>query len=107
MRADCLRGLCGAVLAAFLCGGVPASLCSQQVGVPESSSANQAPLVKAVRVITAGGELSRVPSGVVTVEVGKPLDLEKVAASLKSLYRTGAYFDIQVVAEPRRRRNAD
>jgi outer membrane protein assembly factor BamA len=100
MRADCVRGLCGAVLAAFLCGGVPASLCSQQVGVPKTPSADQAPLVKAVRVITTGGEALKVASDVVTVEVGKPLDLEKVAASLKSLYRTGAYSDIQVVAEP-------
>jgi len=95
------------VLAAFLCGGVPASLCSRQVAVPKTPAANQAPLVKAVRVITTGGEVAKVASGVVTVEVGKPLDLEKVAASLKSLYRTGAYSDIRVVAEPADGGNAD
>src|SRR5713101_6987318 len=93
MRADCVRRLCGAMLAAFLCGGVPASLCSQQVGAQNVAPANEAPLVKNVRVITAGGEVLKVADGVISVEVGKPLDHEQVAASLKSLYRTGVYAD--------------
>jgi outer membrane protein assembly factor BamA len=88
------------MLAAFLCGGVPASLCSQQVGAQNVASANEAPLVKNVRVITAGGEVLKVADGVISVEVGKPLDHEQVAASLKSLYRTGVYADIRAVAEP-------
>src|SRR5260370_38877945 len=73
MRADCVRGLCGAVLAAFLCGGVPASLCFQQVGVPKTSSANQAPLVKAVRVITTGGEVLRYRAASATARLANRL----------------------------------
>jgi len=88
------------MLAAFLCGGVPASLCSQQVGAQNVASANEAPLVKSVRVITADGKVLQVPDGVITVEIGKALDPEQVAASLKSLYRTGVYSDIRAVAEP-------
>jgi outer membrane protein assembly factor BamA len=88
------------MLAAFLCGGVPASLCSQQVGAQNVASENEAPLVKSVRVITADGKILQVPDGVITVQIGKPLDPEQVAASLKSLYRTGVYSDIRAVAEP-------
>jgi len=88
------------MLAAFLCGGVPASLCSEQVAVASTSSAEPAPLVKDVRVITAGGEVLNVASTVITVELGKPLDPAQVAASLKSLYRTGDYSDIRAVSEP-------
>src|ERR1700722_2915052 len=99
MRADCVRRLCGAMLAAFLLGGVPRSLCSGQVAVANNSSA-EVPLVKAVRVVTVGGEVLKVGDGILSVELDKPLDLEKVAASLKSLYRTGDYSDIQAVAEP-------
>jgi len=87
------------MLAAFLCG-VPASLCSPQVGAQNVASANEAPLVKNVRVISAGGEVLKVAGGVISLEVGKPLDPEQVAASLKSLYRTGDYADIRAVAEP-------
>jgi len=88
------------MLAAFLCGGVPASLCSEQVGAQNVAAANEAPLVKSVRVITADGKVLQVPDGVITVEIGKPLDPEQVAASLKSLYRTGGYSDIRAVTEP-------
>jgi outer membrane protein assembly factor BamA len=88
------------MLAAFLCGGVPASLCSRQTGAQNVASAKQAPLVTSVRVITAGGEVLKVRDGVISVEVGKPLDPQHVAASLKSLYRTGDYSDIRAVAEP-------
>jgi len=56
--------------------------------------------VKSVRVITAGGQVLKVADGVISVEVGKPLDREQVAASLKSLYRTGDFADIRAVAEP-------
>jgi outer membrane protein insertion porin family len=88
------------MLAAFLCGGVPASLCSQQVAAQNVASPNEAPVVKSVRVITTSGQVLKVADGVIAVEVGKPLNHEQVAASLKSLYRTGAYADIRAVAEP-------
>ncbi len=88
------------MLAAFLCGGMPANLCSQQVGAQNVASPNEAPLVKTVRVITTGGQVLKVADGVISVEAGKPLDTGQVAASLKSLYRTGDYADIRAVAEP-------
>jgi outer membrane protein assembly factor BamA len=88
------------MLAAFLCGGVPANLCSQQIAAQNVASAKEAPLVNSVRVITAAGQVLKVADGVISVEVGKPLDREQVAASLKSLYRTGDFADIRAVAEP-------
>jgi outer membrane protein assembly factor BamA len=77
-----------------------ASLCSQQVPPATASPADQAPLVKGVRVVTASGEILKVADNVITVEVSKPLDAESVAASLKSLYRTGNFSEIRAMSEP-------
>jgi outer membrane protein insertion porin family len=93
MRADCVRRLCGAVLVALFCGGAPASLCGQE------SAADEAQLVTGVRVVGGDGQELDTGSSAVAIETGKPLDREKVAASLKALYRTGKYSDIRAVSE--------
>ena len=99
MRADCVRRLCGAVLAAFLCGGVPARLLAQQVHEQDAPAAT-APVLAAVRVVNANGQVLKTPRNVITLEIGKPLDREKVAANLKALYRTGDYSDIRALSYP-------
>ena len=68
--------------------------------VPGSSQINEPtaqPLVTGVRIITEDGRvLSQSPSGI-SVEVGKPLNREQVAASIRSLYATGDYADLRAV----------
>src|SRR6266567_1797662 len=99
MRADCVRRLCGAVLAAFLCGGVPSSVLAQEIGAQNPSPADEAPLVTEVRIVSEDGHVLNASTSAIAVEVGKPLDREKVAASLKALYRTGVYSDIRALSE--------
>jgi outer membrane protein insertion porin family len=99
MRADCVRRLCGAVVAALLCGGAPARLLAQQVQVQDAPAA-AAPPVTALRVVNEQGEVLKTNPNIVNVEIGKPLDPEKVAESLKALYRTGDYSDIRAVSYP-------
>jgi len=99
MRADCVRRLCGAVLAAFLCGGVPSSVLAQEIGAQNPLPAEQAPVVGEVRMVSEDGQVLKASTSAITVEVGKPLDREKVSASLRSLYRTGVYSDIRAISE--------
>lgn len=100
MRANCVRRLCGAVFAAFLCGGAPAKLFAQQTGTQVDSAKSETPLVTNVRVVTTDGQALKAGANVVTVEAGKPLDREKVAASLKLLYRTGDFSDVRAQSQP-------
>src|SRR6266404_8171953 len=99
MRADCVRRLCGAMLAAFLCGGVPSSVLAQKIAAQNPLPADQAPVVGEVRIVSEDGQVLKASTSAITVEVGKPLDREKVSASLKSLYRTGVYCDIRAISE--------
>ena len=94
-----MRRLCGAVLAAFLCGGVPSSVLAQEIGAQNPSPADEAPLVTEVRIVSEDGHVLNASTSAIAVEVGKPLDREKVAASLKALYRTGVYSDIRALSE--------
>jgi len=56
--------------------------------------------VVAVRIVTEDGRvLSESPSGI-AVEIGKPLDREQVARSIRALYGTGDYADLKAVITP-------
>jgi len=56
--------------------------------------------VLAVRVVTEDGRmLSESPAGL-AVEIGKPLDREQVARSLRALYGLGDYADLKAVVTP-------
>jgi outer membrane protein insertion porin family len=87
------------VLAAFLCGGVPASLFSQQTAAQNPAAEENGPAVMAVSVVTADGKALNSGSTAISVETGKPLDRTQIAASLKALYRTGNYANIQAISE--------
>ena len=85
---------------ALLLGAVPAY---SQPPAPQAASTNEAapsPALVAVRIVREDGRvLAGSPQGL-SVEPGKPLDPEKVAASLRALYRTGDYADLRAVVTP-------
>jgi len=59
----------------------------------------EAPVV-AVRIVTQDGQvLSESPTGI-AVQIGKPLDRDEVAKSIRALYGTGDYADLKAVAIP-------
>ena len=56
--------------------------------------------VVAVRIVTEDGHvLSKSPTGI-AVEIGKPLDRDEVAKSIRALYGTGDYADVKAVTTP-------
>lgn len=97
-----MRRLCGAMIAAFLCGGVSGKICGQDTASPNAAAAQAAveKIVAEYRVVTTDGKALLVPGNPITLEIGKPLDGSQVTASLKALYRTGNYSDIRAVSEP-------
>jgi outer membrane protein insertion porin family len=62
------------------------------------SAAQAAENVAAVRIVSEDGRvLSETPTGL-SVAVGKPLDRERVAESIRALYRTGSYADVRAIS---------
>ena len=59
------------------------------------------PVVVAVRIVRESDSqvLAESPAGI-SVDIGKPLDREKVAESLRALYKTGDYADLKAVVTP-------
>ena len=57
-------------------------------------------VVVEVRIVKEDGQLLAAAPGGIAVESGKPLDPEKVAESLRALYRTGDYADLKAVTTP-------
>jgi len=70
-----------------------------QVNVPAvQNAASAAETVVAVRIVTEDGRvLSEAPAGL-SISIGKPLDREQVAESIRTLYRTGDYADLRAIA---------
>src|SRR5580704_5069610 len=110
MKAHCGQGLRLTVAAALLTGGAPWH--AQTLPAPQGSPARQvkitapqdatntAPTVMALRIVTEDGRvLSEAPAGV-SVAVGKPLDRDQVAESIRALYRTGDYADVRAISTP-------
>ncbi len=90
----------GIVALALLSGAVPTH---SQAPVPQaapSGNAGAEPVVTAVRIVREDGRVLVESSSGITVETGKPLDREKVAESLRVLYRTGDYADLRAVVTP-------
>ena len=77
----------GLAVAALLAGGAARQIAAQQT--PSE------PTVVSVRVVREDGiVLKDAPPGL-SVEVGKPLDRAQVAASLRTLYKTGDYANLR------------
>jgi len=91
-----VKWLCGALLAALLLGGVPVTLSGQQQPAsPTPGTARNSLPVLDFRVVTEDGRALHIAGNPISIEIGKPLDLAQVAASIKALYRSGKYSDIR------------
>src|ERR1700730_12846418 len=107
MKAHCGKRLRNIAAAALLMGVALGTARAQQgtpareVSSPASqNTANTAETVVAVRIVTEDGRaLSEAPTGL-AVSIGKPVDREQIAESIRALYRTGDYADVRAVSTP-------
>jgi outer membrane protein assembly factor BamA len=92
------KGLWGIAAFALLLGATK-SYGQAQAETTAQTLAADAPVV-AVRIVSGDGRvLSESPAGI-AVQIGKPLDREQVAQSLRALYGLGDYTDLKAVATP-------
>src|SRR5260370_13338139 len=99
MKLSRASGLRGIVALALLTGAAPRHARAAQES-PATNAAAEKPTVVAIRIVKEDGQvLLESPSGI-TVETGKPVDREKIAESLRALYRTGDYADVRSVLTP-------
>lgn len=59
----------------------------------------ETPIVESIRVVTEDGKLLQDPATGIPLQTGKPLDKNQVAASIRTLFRSGDYADIRAVQE--------
>src|SRR6266436_1892536 len=106
MKAHCEQGLRIIVAATLLLGaewrpaqaqqGNPAGQASAAASETDASTA----LVAAVRIVTDDGRvLSDQPQGL-PISIGKPLNRDEIAGSIRTLYRSGDYADVRAIATP-------
>src|SRR5208282_4509130 len=88
------NGLRVFVLLMPLLGG--GSACAQGTQKETASVAGVA-VVREIRVVKEDGNLLITNPSAVTVKTGEPLNRDDVAASIRSLYQTGDYADIQAI----------
>jgi outer membrane protein assembly factor BamA len=102
------NGLCILLLLGSLIGAGSLSAQTETPQGAQQDAAQQAtqkketiagPNVVAVRLVKEDGSLLTLPPGIF-VEVGKPLDGDQVAASLRVLYATGDYANLRAVTYP-------
>ena len=99
MKLSWASGLRGIVALALLTGAAPRHARAAQE-LPAMDAAAEKPTVVAIRIVKEDGQvLSESPPGI-AVETGKPADREKIAESLRALYRTGDYADLRAVLTP-------
>ena len=99
MKSGWANGLRGIVALALLTGAASTHARKPPDG-SASGIAKEEPKIVAIRIVKENGEvLYNAPSGI-TVETGKPMDRERVAESLRALYRTGDYADLRAVLTP-------
>jgi outer membrane protein insertion porin family len=95
MKSSWGRSWGGIVVFALLFGAAK-SQAQAQAEAKAGASAAEGPVV-AVRIVSEDGRvLSESPAGL-AVEIGKPLDREQVARSLRALYGLGDYADLKAV----------
>jgi len=98
MKLRCFIGLRGIAVFALLLVAGPSYAQTQAEAKPQPPAA-EAPVV-AVRIVTEDGRvLSESPKGLL-VEIGKPLDRDQVARSLRALYGLGEYTDLKALVTP-------
>src|SRR6266403_440563 len=96
MKAHCGQGLRIIVAAALLTGVAPGHA---QTPAPQDAASMSA-AVMAVRIVTEDGRVFSEARAGLSVAIGKPLDRDQVAESIRALYRTGDYADVRAVSTP-------
>src|SRR5258708_16537824 len=99
MKLGWANGLRGIVALALLTG---ASLAHEQTAQDAAAAGveREDRKVVEIRIVKEDGQvMSDSPSGI-AAETGKALDRGKIAESLRTLYRTGDYSDLQAVVTP-------
>jgi len=92
MNLTCAKAWRGLAIAALLMGGAARQIAAQQT--PSE------PTLVGVRIVREDGTvLKDAPAGL-PVEVGKPLDRTRVAASLRTLYKSGDYANLRAETAP-------
>src|SRR5690349_10525970 len=90
----------GIVAFGLLSGAAPIHSQTPAQGPPADKVGSE-PIVVAARIVRESDHkvLAESPSGI-SVQIGKPLDREKIAESLRALYKTGDYADLRAVVMP-------
>src|SRR5215470_2248194 len=101
MRLSCANRVGGTIALMLLTAVVSArAQAPPQQETPSAKPATEQLNVAEIRIVREDGRvLPESPAGI-SVEVGKPLDREKLAESLRALYRTGDYADLKAVMTP-------
>ncbi|MGB9510368.1 MAG: POTRA domain-containing protein [Candidatus Acidiferrum sp.] len=85
------------VLLVFLVGGQ--DLYAQSVGNEQVTTLSAAP-VQEISIIDENGKILKANPPGIAVKLGAPLNRDDVASSIRTLYQTGDYADIQAVETP-------
>src|SRR5215470_5444114 len=101
MRLSCANRIGGMIALALITTVIPARpQAPPQQETLSASPATEQLNVAEIRIIREDGSVLPESHASISVEVGKPLDREKLAESLRSLYRTGDYVDLKAVVTP-------
>ncbi|HLZ91216.1 MAG TPA: POTRA domain-containing protein [Candidatus Acidoferrum sp.] len=73
---------------------------TRQESARAQENAAAAENVSAVRIVAEDGRVLAETPGGVAVELGKPLNREQVAESIRALYRTGEYANVRAMSTP-------
>jgi outer membrane protein insertion porin family len=98
MKSGWANGLRGFLALALLSGATTSH--AQTAKNDSIADPANAPVVVATRIVAQDGRVLKDTVKGINVETGKPLDRPKVAESLRLLYRTGDYSDLQVTTTP-------
>jgi outer membrane protein insertion porin family len=97
MNLSWANGLRAFVLLIPLLGG--RSACAQ-VAAQEKPAPLAAPIVREIRVVEENGKVLKTNPPGIAVKIGEPLNRDQVAASIRTLYETGDFADLQAIETP-------
>jgi outer membrane protein insertion porin family len=86
----------GLALLMLLWGGQ--AVCAQEAA--QEKAAASKPIVREIRIVKRDGTVLRSNPPGISVQMGAPLDAEQVAASIRTLYKTGDFANILAEAAP-------
>src|SRR5271166_533270 len=94
------RWATGLRVAALLMPLLGGKLVCAQVPPAEKPATTSAQIVKEIRIVKEDGSLLATNPTGISVKFGEALDRDEVAASIRALYQTGDYADLQAVVTP-------